>query len=368
MTRGRRARCIAAEAACVAPCAACVPPRTACVAALLAVLAALLASAGTARAHTFEPALLDLREREAGIFDVVWRPPGPESGAQLPGDAPLAPRLPAPCRRIAELGGSDEQSAFRVDCGAARLRGATLAVPGIAGTRVDAIVRVTWNDGSATSGVVHGASEEMTVPDDGGGAALTGAPARAVAARYAALGVEHILAGTDHVLFVVGLFLLVASTRALVATVSAFTVAHSLTLAAAVLGVVHVSPAPIEAMIALSIVFLARELVRPAAAPPTVAQRWPWVIAFTFGLLHGLGFAGALAAVGVPEDQIPLALVAFNVGVELGQLAIVASLVVAVRLLRRVVGRAAVGWAPAYAIGAIASAWTIERIAAFWRG
>lgn len=329
---------------------------------------AVLAVAGAADAHTFEPALLDLRERETGVFDVVWRPPGKESGAVLPDAPPLVPSLPASCRVVAELGASDERVATRVACGARRLRGESIAVPGLAGSRVDAIVRIGWNDGRATSGVLRDASETFVVPEGSSiGLVPTGAPAWTVARRYVALGVDHILRGTDHVLFVLGLFLLVGATRALVATVTAFTIAHSLTLAAAVLGLVAVPSAPVEALIAASIVLLARELLRSPDEAPTLARRFPWLVAFVFGLLHGLGFAGALAETGVPADQIPLALVAFNVGVELGQLAIVGSLVglavAAPRGLRRLSGRRTV---PAYVLGAVASAWMIERIVRFW--
>ena len=321
-----------------------------------------------ASAHTFEPALLDFREREAGVFDMVWRPPGKESGAVLPDAPPLVPRLPAVCRVVAELGASDERVATRVACGAGRLRGEAITVSGLAGSRVDAIVRITWSDGRATSGVLRDASESFVVPDDAGGAnVVTGTPARTVAARYVGLGIEHILRGTDHVLFVIGLFLLVGATRALVGTITAFTVAHSLTLAAAVLGIVTVPSAPVEALIAASIVLLARELLRTPDEPPTLARRFPWLVAFVFGLLHGLGFAGALAETGVPADQIPLALVSFNVGVELGQLAIVGTLLALAWVAPRAFGRAAWGrTVPAYVLGAVASAWMIERILRFW--
>jgi hypothetical protein len=324
---------------------------------------AVLASAASVAAHSFEPALLDLRERDPGVFDVVWRPPGKESGAVMPGAPPLVPRLPEACRRLADLGASDEWTAFRVDCGSGRLRGETIAVPGILGSRVDAIVRIGWSDGHAASGVLRPDSEDFVVPEGEEGIVGLGAPWRTVAARYVALGVEHILHGYDHVLFVIGLFLLVGSTRALVATVSAFTVAHSLTLAAAVLGLVTVRAAPVEALIAASIVLLARELVRPDDADPTLTGRYPWAVAFGFGLLHGLGFAGALAETGVPADHIPLALVAFNVGVELGQLAIVVALATGAALLRPLVeGRAWLRWVPAYVMGTVAFAWMIERV------
>ncbi|OQY69389.1 MAG: hypothetical protein B6D46_00165 [Polyangiaceae bacterium UTPRO1] len=330
-------------------------------------MAVLALVAGDAAAHTFEPALLDFRERESGTFDVVWRPPRKESGAVLPGAPPLVPRLPAACRPVSDLGAGDEWTATRVACGTARLHGETIAVPGIAGGRVDAIVRISWNDGQATSGVLTDASEAFVVPEGPRGILEPGAPLAAIAGRYLELGIEHILGGTDHVLFVVGLFLLVGATRALVATVSAFTIAHSLTLAAAVLGVVTVPPPPVEALIAASIVLLARELLRDAGEPATLTRRFPWLMAFAFGLLHGLGFAGALAETGVPGDQIPLALVAFNVGVEVGQLAIVGLLIgVAAAAPRALAAWPGRRWLPAYGLGAVSSAWMIERILRFW--
>jgi hypothetical protein len=245
-------------------------------------------------------------------------------------------------------------------------------VTGLAGSRVDVIVRVTWNDGRVESGVMWSDSDTWTVPASptgtGFGLLGLGAPARTVAARYLALGIDHILRGADHVLLVLGLFLLVGATRSLVATISAFTVAHSLTLAAAVLGLVQVPSAPVEAVIALSIVLLARELLRPPDEAPTLTRRRPWVVAFAFGLLHGLGFAGALAATGVPADQVPLALLAFNGGVEVGQLLIVATCLALAAVLRGPAG----GWPglqrfPAYAMGAVAVMWTIERVLRFWQ-
>jgi hydrogenase/urease accessory protein HupE len=337
----------------------------------IVVMLMLLLQARGASAHTFEPALLDLRERDPGVFDVVWHPPGKESGGVLPGDPPLVPVLPAGCGKLVDLGpgddADDERLAFRVDCGPKRLRGETIAVPGIAGSRVDAIVRLTWNDGRVASGVLRSDSEELVVPAaPGAGILAPGAPVLTVARRYLALGISHILHGYDHVLFVIGLFLLVGSTRALVTTISAFTLAHSLTLAAAVLGLVDVPSAPVEATIALSIVLVARELVRAADEAPTLTRCYPWAVAFTFGLLHGLGFAGALAETGVPADQIPLALVAFNLGVEAGQLLVVAALLgLAATIPRRLPTWPWLRRVVPYAMGTLAVAWTIERVLRF---
>jgi hydrogenase/urease accessory protein HupE len=188
-----------------------------------------------------------------------------------------------------------------------------------------------------------------------------------IAGTYLALGVEHILSGIDHLLFVLALLLLVKGWRRLVATVTAFTVAHSLTLAAATLGFVQVAQRPVEAVIALSIVFAAAELVRLKSGQVSLTQRWPWAIAFTFGLLHGFGFAGALNEIGLPQQSIPLALLFFNAGVELGQLLFIAG-VFAVGAIARRIAAPMPTWAPglsAYAIGAVAAFWTIERVVAF---
>ena len=189
-----------------------------------------------------------------------------------------------------------------------------------------------------------------------------------VAALYGRLGVEHILSGFDHLLFVFGLVLLVAGRRRLVATVTAFTAGHSVTLALASLGVVHVPPAPTEAAIALSIYVLAIELTRSRGSRqkgPTWLRRSPWSMAALFGLLHGLGFAGALSEVGLPEGEIPAALLAFNVGIEIGQLAFVALVVAAGWALARLPRRlpAPLVRSPAYVIGSLAAFWFFERFA-----
>jgi hypothetical protein len=182
------------------------------------------------------------------------------------------------------------------------------------------------------------------------------------------LGVEHILTGVDHLLFVLGLLLLVRGFGRLVKTISAFTVAHSVTLTLATLGFVRVPPAPVEAVIALSIMFVAREILRATDGVPSLARRQPWLVAFAFGLLHGLGFAGGLSAAGLPADHVPLALLFFSAGVEIGHFAFVATVLAMLIALRRA-RIAPPAWAhavPAYAIGGIATFWVIERVTRFW--
>jgi hydrogenase/urease accessory protein HupE len=190
----------------------------------------------------------------------------------------------------------------------------------------------------------------------------------AVAWSYFVLGVEHILGGIDHLLFVLALLLIVRGSRRIIATVTAFTVAHSVTLAAATLGWVHVPGPPVEAIIALSIVFVASEVVHARQGRAGLTEQAPWIVAFSFGLLHGFGFAGALAEVGLPQAAIPLALLTFNVGVEVGQLMFVAA-VLALRFVGTRFLRGEATWLPvatAYGVGAVAAFWTIERVAGFW--
>jgi hypothetical protein len=336
---------------------------------LLFALAAIAAPLRLAFAHSFEPAVLDVREQRPGIFDVIWKLPGPESGSLAPGDPVPEPELPSHCRRVAgaavppRLG---EPLSWRVDCGAAGLHGERLAVHEL-GLRVDVIVRVTWLNGEGTSGVLRNGAEELVLPASRTAAAVGNASARAVALAYTRIGIEHILFGADHLLFVLGLLLLVDSWRLLVKTISAFTVAHSVALALAVFGVVQVPPALVEALIALSIVLVAVELTRAHDREPSVTRRYPWAVAFTFGLLHGLGFAGALTQFGLPHDQLVLALLTFNLGVEIGQLLFVVVMLGPRAWLRRAAARwAPIQLVPAYAIGSLAVAWMLERIGRFW--
>jgi hydrogenase/urease accessory protein HupE len=192
-----------------------------------------------------------------------------------------------------------------------------------------------------------------------------------VVQTYTVLGIEHILTGFDHLLFVLALVILVKGVRRLIVTVTAFTVAHSFTLVAATLGWVHVPSPPVEASIALSIVFVAGEIIRARQGNSGLTQRYPWVVAFTFGLLHGLGFAGALAEVGLPELSISIALLFFNIGVEIGQLMFIAAVLAVIAMGRWMGHRIALSqpqwlWRiPPYAIGGSASYWVIERVAAF---
>lgn len=308
-------------------------------------------------AHEVRPGYLELRQTAVETFDVLWKVPAR-------GDSKLAihVRLPESCAPRAAVVTTRSAGAFMdrwtVTCPGG-LNGKTISIDGLAGTLTDALARIARLDGT---------TQVARLTLDAPSLVVEAAPGwHQIATTYLGLGVEHILLGIDHLLFVLVLLLLVSSWRRLIATVTAFTVAHSLTLAAATLGYVHVPQRPVEAVIALSIVFVAAELVRLGSARASVTQRWPWAIAFTFGLLHGFGFAGALSEIGLPGQSIPLALLFFNLGVELGQLLFIAAVIFVGAVTRRVAVPIPT-WAPrlsAYAIGTVAAFWTIERVAGF---
>jgi hydrogenase/urease accessory protein HupE len=274
--------------------------------------------------------------------------------------------LPAGCRNATVPRSSMAAAAWTerwtVQC-AGGLTGGTIRIAGLTATATDVLVRLERRDGTTVVTRLTPAAPSFVVA----------ATPRAldVARTYLVLGVEHILGGVDHLLFVLALLIIVKGTRRLIWTVTAFTVAHSLTLAGATLGFVHVPGPPVEAAIALSIVFVAAEIVHGRQGQAGLTERYPWVVAFTFGLLHGFGFASALNAVGLPETAIPVALFFFNVGVEVGQLIFIAAVLAVMALARRAARRFGVpqpAWAwrvPPYAIGTMAAFWIIERIAAY---
>jgi hypothetical protein len=324
----------------------------------VALAAALLAFAVAwpSAAHEVRPAYLELRERAPELFDVLWKVPA--RGDQR---LAIAAKLPERCESVAPRRATATEAAvterWSVRC-VGGLGGGTLAVEGLAGTLTDVLVRIEAPGGAARIARLTPREPAFVVPVE---------PGRGeVAATYLRLGVEHILEGLDHLLFVLALVLLVREPRRLVATVSAFTLAHSVTLAAATLGVVQVRQGPVEAVIAASIVFVAGEIAHEARGRPGLGARRPWLVAFVFGLLHGLGFAGALREVGLPQQSIPLALLFFNLGVELGQLLFLACVLPLAALGRRAALRWPVASAqlPAYAIGSVAAWWTLERVAA----
>jgi hydrogenase/urease accessory protein HupE len=332
---------------------------------LLLLLVASLPS--TAHAHEVRPGYLEVRQVDAESLDVLWKVP-----AKGEYRLRLHARLPAECTGAPNQGsfvGGAFVERWRATCPGG-LVGRRIDIEGLSATRTDVLARIEWLDG--TTQAVRLTPEQTSFVAEAAPSAL------AVAKTYFVLGVEHILLGIDHLLFVLGLLFLVGNWKRLIGTVTAFTVAHSITLAAATLGLVHVAQAPVEATIALSIVFVAAEIIHGAHRQPRLAARAPWLVAFVFGLLHGLGFAGALREIGLPQKDVPLALLFFNVGVEVGQLLFVAAVVavfsVLTRLLRQQRSRDHGPWYSeslirtpvAYGIGSAAAFWTVQRVVGFW--
>jgi hydrogenase/urease accessory protein HupE len=313
--------------------------------------------AGVALADVFRPAYLELREADNDRYEVLWKVPAQDAATRL------ALHVRFPDGTQAETA---PRSAFTGNAVVERWRiyrpggliGQIIRIEGKAAGISDVIARVERGDGSSQV-------ERLSSTRSG---FIVAAPVGRgeIAWSYLVLGVEHILGGIDHLLFVLALLLIVRGARRIVATVTAFTLAHSITLVAATLGWVHVPGPPVEAIIALSIVFVAAEVVHGLHGRPGLTARAPWVVAFSFGLLHGFGFAGALAEVGLPQQAIPIALLMFNVGVELGQLIFVAVMLAAIAALARlrIVWPRWAHFVPAYVIGSVAMVWTIQRVAA----
>jgi len=324
---------------------------------LLALLAAIgLALVSPAAAHELRPGYLQLDEVSPGRFAVLWKVPAM-------GDRRLGIylKLPATCRNVDEPVGAMEENAYlerwQVACEGG-LEGSTIAVDGLSSTLTDVLARLSWADGSV---------EVERLTPDRPLLVIKGAQSKLEVARtYFVLGVGHILGGIDHLLFVLALMLLIRDPWTLVKTITAFTIAHSITLTGAALGYFSLPQAPVEAVIALSIAFVARELLLMKPGKRRLSEASPWIVAFAFGLLHGFGFAGALKEIGLPQSDVPLALFTFNLGVEAGQLIFVGAMVVIYRLaasasplpFRQMRSLAA------YGIGAAAMFWLITRLVA----
>jgi hydrogenase/urease accessory protein HupE len=315
----------------------------------------LVFSAASAHGHETRPAYLEIQELEPGHYRVVWKRP-------ILGEValPLELRLPPSCgdgeppSRYATLGALTERRSITCEGG---LAGKSIAIGGLEASITDALVRIQTGDGRTHTRLLKPAAPSLVVPEarSFGGIAI----------EYAILGIDHILRGVDHLLFVLGLLLIVGSRWMLLKTITSFTVAHSITLAVATLGYASAPLPPLNAMIALSILFLGPEIVRAWRGQTSLTIRRPWIVAFAFGLLHGFGFASGLTELGLPRSEIPVALLLFNLGVELGQVGFVALTVAldkAFRLLE-------IRWpcwielAPGYAVGSLGAFWAIERTA-----
>ncbi|WMI69043.1 HupE/UreJ family protein [Mangrovimonas sp. YM274] len=308
-------------------------------------------------AHEIRPAYLQIVQQSNTQYQILWKVPAM-------GDLSLKiyPRFEDGFQ-LSEAGIPRPVSGAMIHnytlVGNRALEGSHIEIVNLNKTMVDVLVNITYLNGEKVSLMLH---------PDAPMALLPGSSSKwQVVQTYTVLGVEHIWFGIDHLLFVLALIIITKGFKKLVTTITAFTLAHSITLSMAVLGLANLPGPPVEAIIALSIVFLAFEMTKIHEGKPTLTAQKPWLVAFSFGLLHGFGFAGALTEVGLPQSEIPLALAFFNVGVELGQLAFVVAVLGILRLLAlKKDWPLVVKNIPAYAIGSIAAFWTIERVVGFF--
>jgi HupE / UreJ protein len=309
---------------------------------------------GSAGAHELRPGYLEISESQAETFQVLWKVP-----ARAEMRLAIHARFPENCKSTPDATtffaaeSYNERSTIICQGG---LAGRSIAIDGLSATMTDVLMRMVSADGHTQVARLTPAVPTYVV---------AAAPTRLQVARtYAGLGIEHILTGIDHLLFVLALLIITRSGWKMVKTVTAFTISHSITLTAAVLGFVHVPQRPVEAIIGLSVVFVAVEIVHGRSGHEGVTARTPWVVAFTFGLLHGLGFAGGLSEAGVPQGHLPAALLFFSIGVEAGHFAFI-SVVLALAAVARRLRLPWVPLAPAYAIGSVAMFWVMQRISSF---
>jgi len=311
-----------------------------------------------ASADEIRPALLDIKEQNTGLFAVTWKVP--TRGDRVLAITPILPGnlelLGSPT--IKDVPGARIEHATYKRNGQP-LSGQTIVIEGLSALQTDVLLLVQLQDDTSHSAILRPASPEFTIPQQ--------ASKLKVAGDYWRMGTVHILEGVDHLLFVLALLLIVSGFGPLLKAVTAFTVAHSITLALATLGLVHAPSAPTEAIIALSILFLASEIIHKHNGQISLTEQYPWLIAFIFGLFHGLGFAGALSEIGVPQHEVPLALFMFNVGVETGQLLFIAVVLGLLALLRRLPVTLPQGvWRVLpYGLGSVAAFWTIDRVMSF---
>jgi hypothetical protein len=314
--------------------------------ALLAILA--LGTCVSAAAHEVRPAFLAIEETAPDVHRITWKQP-------VLGDLrlPLEPMLPARCepigKRIPEHTGAALITRWEVRCD---LSHGTIRIDGLSRTLTDVMVRITDLDGNQQSLMLKPDSPSLDLSS----------PAPPLAA-YVGLGIEHLLFGIDHILFVIGLVLFIPDRWMLLKTITAFTAAHSITLALSVLGLVRLPQGPVEAVIALSILYLARELMLPQEKRSALMRLRPWLMAFTFGLLHGFGFAGALTDIGLPKDAFALSLALFNIGIEIGQLMVISVVLTIAWVARQFHTLESKLWQQAFTVvmGIAAAYWTIDR-------
>jgi hydrogenase/urease accessory protein HupE len=328
---------------------------------VVVLLLALLLPASAVTAHEARPAYLEVRETAAGQFSVLWRTPV-LSGMRLP----IALVFPDDVRTVQtptvqELADSLVERRW-IDAGPNGLAGRRIEFAGLQMTITDVLVRVEMLDGRRWTTIARPAQPFVEI--------AASQSWLEVAGTYVVQGLRHILFGADHLLFVLGLLLIVTNRWMLLKTITAFTVAHSITLAIATLGYANAPLVPLNAAIALSILFLGPEIVRSWRGEMSFTIRHPWVVAFAFGLLHGFGFAGALTSAGLPRTELPLALLSFNGGVEIGQVGFVLLMLALERSFRvmELQWPRAVRVLPGYAVGSLGAFWTLQRVVVLLQG
>jgi len=307
--------------------------------------------------HEIRPAYLQIIQTSENSYNVFWKVPSMGDG--VPKIYPVFPPFftVETLKKPNQIPGSVVYS-YKISS-EELLQGKILTIEGLNKTLIDVLVNISYLNGEKVT--------FMLQPDKDSGVIPGKSSTYDVIKTYTNLGVEHILLGIDHLLFVLALILITKGKWKILKTITAFTLAHSITLSLAALGYVNFPTPPVEAVIALSIVFLAVEIIKNLNGNQTLTSEKPWLVAFTFGLLHGFGFAGALANIGLPQLDIPIALAFFNVGVEIGQIAFVLVILLVIKLLSfKSNWPTLVKKIPAYAIGSMATFWMIERVVAFW--
>ena len=310
-----------------------------------------------AYAHEIRPAYLEIKQQTADRYQVLWKIP--ILGNKAPKIDPVFPQ---------NFSLEQIEDEFLPDAYIRRyqgiyqdnLNGKKIAIQGLDLTLIDVLVQISLLDESSYTLLLQPDNASTIIPEE---------PSKwEVIKLYIILGIEHILIGIDHLLFVLGLLLLVSGTKPLIQTITAFTIAHSITLGAATFNLIQVPQAPVEAVIALSIVFLAREYLMIQKGVKSLTAQYPWVVAFSFGLLHGFGFAGVLSEIGFPQRDVPLALLTFNIGVELGQLIFIGIVIFFWKAVQemRLPLPTWFGKLLPYSMGSIAAFWLVERVVGFW--
>ena len=321
-------------------------------------LGLLLIFANISLADEIRMAYLELKENRENSFSVIFKVP-----IKANRKIELNVELPTSCKNISpiktQLVNNAYLNSWDIECDEA-IVGKTISINGLKVANNELLLHLEFMNGVSQTIVLSPEQQSYEVPGD--------ASSLEVAKTYTLLGIEHILQGFDHLLFVFALLLIAKNMRQLILTITAFTLAHSITLAGVTFGYLKLPQQPIEAVIALSIIFLAMEVIHQRRGIEGMASRFPWVVSFTFGLLHGFGFAGALAEIGLPQQSVPLALLFFNVGVETGQLIFVSVVVLIGIMLKKITPPLLLDRArtfTVYSIGGLASFWFIERVSAF---